>query len=152
MDEKEVAMRRIVSRAAASGELRKWRGWRFLLFLPGGALITMLALGGFAQMNQPPSHPPKPLIVPEANPMPDANDQMEMREKKMQDRNFDRANAERLKQMMKASDMLETMAIALKAAVDKPEPPSENEIQKAEAIEKLAHIVKERMTLTVTPH
>jgi hypothetical protein len=151
MDE-EVAMRSIVFRAPASGEVRSRRG-RFLpWFLPGAVLVTGLALGGFAQMSQPPNRPPKPMIAPEANPTPDANEQMAMRQRKLQNRNFDLANAERRRQMIKASNMLETMAIALNAEVDKPGPASENEIQKAETIEKLAHMVKERMTLTVTPN
>lgn len=110
-----------------------------------------LMLGGFAQMQQPPSHPPRPLIDPEANPTPDANDQMKMRQQNLRLHNFDLANEERLRQMMKASDMLETLAIALKVEVDRPGPFSENELQKVENIEKLAHIVKDRMKLTVVP-
>ena len=139
-------------RAPASGPVGKARK-RCYPFLAGIAfLLCMLALAAFAQINQqPPSHPPTPLVSPQANPTPDANDQMEMRQRNLQSRNFDLANAERLHQMMRASDMLETLAIALKAEVDQPGPLSANEIQKAENIERLAHIVKERMTLTIAP-
>jgi len=111
----------------------------------------MLTLAGFAQMSQPPGRPPHATIAPEANRPPDANEQMVMREENARNRNFDAANAERLKQLIQASQALETMAIALKAEVDKSGDPSENTIHKAETIEKLAHIVEERMKLSVTP-
>jgi hypothetical protein len=86
--------------------------------------------------------------------LPDANEQMQMREAKARKANFDAANAERLKQLSKASHMLETLAIALKAEIEK-DPSgavSENEVQKAENIEKLARMVKEQMKLTVGPN
>jgi hypothetical protein len=150
--EKEDAMRWILFRAPASELFPQRRGRSFPWVFPGAVLGSILALGGFAQMSQPPSRPPKPLIVPEANPTPDANDRMVMRQNKLQDRNFDLANTERLHQMVKASDMLQTIAIALKAEADKPGPLSENEIRKAETIERLAHIVKERMTITIAPN
>jgi hypothetical protein len=103
---------------------------------------------------QLPTKPPHPLLLPEANRPPDANEQMEMREKKVRRQNFDAANAERLRQMARATEMLETMAIALKAEVDNAgsAQPSENAVHKAETIEKLAHLVKERMQLTVGPN
>jgi len=109
-----------------------------------------LTLAGFAQ-NQPPPHPPRPVILPEANRPPDANEQMIMREQNAQKRNFNAANAERLRQLEQASQMLETMAIALKAEVDKSGDMSPNTIHKAETIERLARIVKEKMTITVAP-
>lgn len=120
------------------------------LFLPGVLLFGMLAAVAFPQ-NQTPPHPEKSIILPEANRPPDANEQMKMREAQNKKTNFDAANAERLKQMVQASQMLETMAIALKAEVDKSHSstPSPQVIQKAETIEKLAHIVKERMKMTV---
>lgn len=132
------------------GVRRPYRlAWRWL---PAAAGLALLTIGGRAQMTQPPSHPPKPLIVPEANPMPDANDQMEMRQKNLKMRNFDAINVERRREMMRASDILQTLAMALKAKVDKPEPLSENDLQKAENIEKLAHAVKERMKLSLGPN
>jgi hypothetical protein len=144
-------MRWISFRAPAFGKVRQPGGRRFQWGMAAAGL-ALLTLGGSAQINPPSSQPPKPLIIPAANPTPDANAQMEMRERNLQTRHFDRANAVRLRQMMKASDMLETLAMALKAEVDKPGPPSETEIQKAENIEKLAKIVKEQMKLTPGPN
>jgi hypothetical protein len=128
------------------------RAWRTQLLLPGVVLSGMLALVAFAQ-NQTPPHPEKPIILPEANRPPDANEQMKMRESQNRKTNFDAANAVRLKQMVQASEMLETMAIALKAEVDKSNAsaPSPEVLHKAETIERLARIVKERMKMTVGP-
>jgi hypothetical protein len=122
------------------------------LALPGVLLFGMLALMAFAQ-NQDPLRHEKPLLLPEANRPPDANEQMKMHEAQNKNKNFDAANAERLKQMMQATKMLETMAIALKAEVDNSNSSalSPEAVHKAETIEKLAHIVKERMKVTVTP-
>jgi len=113
-------------------------------------IAATVTLAGFAQQ-QPPTQAPKPLILPIANRVPDANEQMMMHEQNTHVRNFNAANAERLKQMMQATDMLETMAIALKAEVDKSGDMSQNTLNKADTIEKLARIVKDRMKLTVAP-
>jgi hypothetical protein len=79
---------------------------------------------------------------------------MQMREQKVKRQNFDAANAERLRQMTQATEMLETMAIALKAEVDNTGSArlSETALHKAETIEKLAQLVKQRMELTVNPN
>jgi hypothetical protein len=135
--------------ASASAQLRRLWSTCSPVVLLCAVVPGMLNLEGFAQMSVPPSRPPKPIIAPEANRLPDANDQMMMREEIARKRNFDAANAERLKEVMQATEALETMAIALKAEVDKSEDLSENTIHKADTIEKLAHSVKERMTLTV---
>ena len=129
------------------------RAWGAQLLLPGVLLSGMLALVAFSQ-NEPPPHTQKPILLPEANRLPDANDQMKMREKQNRTKNFDAANAERLNQMMQASEMLETMAIALKAEVDNSSSGtlSPEVLRKAEVIEKLARIVKERMKMTVGPN
>jgi hypothetical protein len=111
-----------------------------------------LTLSSFAQMIQPPARPVKPLLQQAANPLSDANDQMLTRERNMQRRHFNAANAERLKELMEATEMLQTMAISLEAEVDKSGDVSQNTIHKAETIEKLAHVVKERMKLTVAPN
>ena len=94
------------------------------------------------------------VLYPEANRPPDANDQMAMREQKIRKQNFDVANAERLRQMARDTHMLETMAIALKAEIDNTKSTrlSETAIRKADTIEKLAHIVKEKMKLTIGPN
>ena len=147
----EVTMRFLSFRAHDSQPLRNSRGWFSRWLLPGAVIAGMLTLACFAQINQPPSHTPMPLIMPEANPMPDKNDQMQMRERNAQRHNFDAANAERRKQMMKATEMLETMAMSLKAEVDDSTSGSlsQNALRKADTIEKLARMVKERMTLNV---
>lgn len=113
----------------------------------GCGTVTLL---GFAQTATP-VRVPHPILLPEANRPPDANEQMQMREQKSRKQNFDKANAERLRQMEEASQMMETIAIALKAEVDNEQSggPSQGAVHKAETIEKLAHIVKERMKLTV---
>ena len=74
---------------------------------------------------------------------------MEMLERRAQRHSFDAANVERLREMMQATEALQTLAMALKAKVDGADALSQNEVNKAETIEKLARIVKERMKLTV---
>jgi hypothetical protein len=132
------------------------RVWIVPTTIAGAAGIAMLTLLSFAQTPSPqlPAHPPHPLLLPEANRLPDANQQMQMREQKSRRQNFNAANAERLRQMTQATEMLETMAIALKVEVDNAGSAglSENAMHKAETIEKLAQIVKERMELTVRPN
>jgi hypothetical protein len=130
--------------------------WILPATLAGSAILAAVTLLSFAQTttSQLPTPPPHPPLFLGANRPPDANEQMEMREKKSRRQNFDAANAERLRQMTKATEMLETMAIALKAEVDKTDSAqlSENAVHKAETIEKLAQIVKEQMQLTVKPN
>ena len=130
--------------------------WILPTTLAGSVVLAAATLLSFAQSppGQLPSHPPHPLLLPEANRLPDANQQMEMHEEKSKRQNFDAANAERLRQMTQATAMLETMAIALKAEVDNAgsDQLSENAVHKAETIERLAQIVRERMKLTVRPN
>jgi hypothetical protein len=120
-----------------------------------GTIVATVAYLGFAQSppGQIPAHQPHSIILPEANRLPDANQQMEMREQRSKEVNFDAANAERLKEMTEATEMMETMAIALKAEIDNSNSTqlSPNALRKAEMIEKLARVVKERMQLTVGP-
>ena len=136
-------------RAPASEHVRKRR----VVFC---VLVSGAIVGGTSRLPELPRAPaaagsPRPLIRPETNRPPDANDQMKMRERNAQMRNFDAVNAQRQKQMMQASEALETMAMALKAEVDKSDDLSQNTIHKAETIEKLARIVKEKMKLSVAP-
>ena len=115
------------------------------------AAIALLA-GAATSGQQPPSlNPDKPYLLPEANRLPDVNDQMKMREKQAKQQSFDSANAERKKQLSDESAQLLTLAMALKAEVDKTNKDmlSLNVIRKADEIEKLAHNVKEKMRLTV---
>jgi hypothetical protein len=140
------------SESEQSGGVRK-RTWILPATLAGSAILATVTLLSFAQTPAQ-SPPPHPLLLPAANRPLDANQQMEMREKKSKRQNFDAANTERLRQMTQATEMLETMAIALKAEVDNngSAPLSENAVHKAETIEKLARLVKERMQLTVGPN
>ena len=145
----EVSMLLVWFRAPASGNVRKPPGAVFCVLVCCAALAITLTLGGSAQMAQSPSDRPRSILLPETNRLPDANDQMLMRERNAQVHNFNAANAQRRKQLMEASEALETVAIALKAEVDKSQDLSQNTIHKAETIEKLARIVKERMKLSI---
>jgi hypothetical protein len=124
--------------------------------LIGGGLISLGAIAlltGAAQPGQQPSggDMDKPYLLPEANRLPDANDQLKMRDQKAKQQNFDAANAERKKQLFDDSTKLLTLAMALKAEVDKTNKDmlSLNVIRKADELEKLAHNVKEKMKLSV---
>jgi hypothetical protein len=102
-----------------------------------------------------PQSAPHPILLPEANRPPDANDQMVMREEKddQQDKNKDiaTANIERRKQIADDSAKLLKLAGDLKTAVDKTgkDTLSLEVIRKADEIERLAHSVKEKMKLTM---
>jgi hypothetical protein len=128
------------------------RSWLLLgsgiIFLAAIALLT-----GIAQSGQQPSgeNVDEPYILPEANRLPDANDQMKMSEPQAKQQNFDAADAGRKKELSDKSAELLTLAMALKAEVDKTNKDtlSLNVIRKADEIEKLAHNVKEKMKPTV---
>lgn len=129
-------------------------GWTRLALwcfcLAGLAAETGISLNS---QNQP-INPPKPLlsvINPEANRPPDANKQMEMREQVAKKQNFAVANAERKKQLDEDSARLLRIAAELKTELDKgsTDTLSPDLISKAGEIERLAHIVKEKMKLTV---
>jgi hypothetical protein len=123
--------------------------------LTAGALFSLAAIAlltGAAQPGQQASgNTDKPYLLPEANRLPDANDQMKMRNRDAKQQSFDAANAARKKQLSDDSTKLLTLAMALKAEVDKTNKDllSLNVIRKADEIEKLAHDVKEKMKLTV---
>jgi hypothetical protein len=119
------------------------------------AVAVLVVLLGYARSlaAQMPTHPHP--TFPDANRLPDANEQMEMREKNTKKQQFEAANTERLRQMNKESNGLLTVAIALKAEVDNTNKSgnlSPNAIRKVDAIEKLARNMKEKMKLTVGPH
>ena len=116
--------------------------------------VVLTATTGPSQTASVPAKVPKPILIPEANRLPDANDQMAMRERKQRKVNFEAANTERLRQLTEESGMLLTMAMALKAEVDntKSDKLSDNALHKADVIEKLARDVKDKMKLTVAPN
>lgn len=133
--------------ASSDGGLRI--AWVSGLAIMAG-LVLVTGAAGPAQ-NSAAVDPNKPYLIPEANRLPDKNDQMQMSEEKTKVQNFEAANAERKKQIAEDSTKLLTLAMSLKAEVDKTDKDtlSLNVIRKADEIEKLAHIVKEKMKLTV---
>ena len=156
MHVEEVAMRFTLIWGQHLPQSRKMRSGRAWLAATGVLLLTAILSPGQNPSTAAPTTPPRSptLLSPEANRPPDANDQMLMREAKARKTNFDAANAERLKQITQASQILQTLAIALEAEIEK-DPSgdiSANELQKADNIEKLARVVKERMKLTVAPN
>jgi hypothetical protein len=96
-------------------------------------------------------NPDKPTLSPEANRLPDVNDQMEMRDKATKQQDYTAANVERRKQIADDTTKLLKLATDLKAEVDKTtkDTLSLGVIRKADDIEKLAHSVKEKMKLTM---
>ena len=132
---------------------RRWP-FPFRFDLLGCALVLCVGLAprtGAAQAPGQGANIDRPYLMPEANRLPDANDQMRMHQNEAKQQSFDAANAERKKELSEESAQLLTLAMALKAEVDKTNKDmlSLNVIRKADEIEKLAHNVKEKMKLTV---
>jgi hypothetical protein len=116
----------------------------------GCGVLAIATILGFSQTATP-SHTPKPLLMPEANRLPDANEQMQMREQQAKKHNYEAANVERTRQIAADSALLVELATRLKAELNKNSqgPISIEAIRRIEAIEKLAHGVKEKMKLTM---
>lgn len=114
------------------------------------AIVLLTGAAGPGQQDSP-TNPERPYLIPQANRLPDVNDQMKMREQQTKEQNFAAANTERKKQIADDSTKLLTLAMSLKAEVDKTNKDtlSLTVIRKADEIEKLAHNVKEKMKLTV---
>jgi hypothetical protein len=117
----------------------------------GAAMAALTTLIAVAQPPQQSPNPDKPYLRPEANRLPDKNDQMQMKDNQTKQEHFAAANAERKKQISDDTSKLLELATQLKAEVDKTSKDtlSINVIRKAESIEKLARGVKEKMKLTV---
>ena len=113
-------------------------------------LCTLIAVAEPPQQSPSPN-PDAPYLRPEANRLPDKNDQMQMRDDQAKKQGFEAANTERKRQIADDTSKLLELATQLKAEVDKTSKDtlSINVIRKAESIEKLAHGVKEKMKLTV---
>lgn len=81
---------------------------------------------------------------------PDTNTQMKMHDENASQQNFEAANALRKKQIADESALLLKLATDLKSEVDKTSKDtlSISVVRKAEAIEKLAHDVKQKMRLS----
>jgi hypothetical protein len=124
-----------------------WRGLAasvgLLIFVAGAAQTTV--------QQQRSLNPDKPLVMPEANRPPDANEQMKMREKKDRQLAYDALNMKRKKQIADASTQLVTLAMALKAEEERTADGklTPSMLRKAAEIERLAHDVKEKMKVTV---
>lgn len=117
-------------------------------------LITLPTLAAVTLGSQAIPAPPRPsrsILLPEANRPPDANAQMEMRERKTRQQNFEAANAERHRQIVQDSARLLKLAASLKAEMDASAKGtvSPAAMVRAGEIERLARIVKEKMKLTV---
>jgi hypothetical protein len=118
----------------------------------GAAFLACLATFPACAQNGVSTPPkPHPIILPEANRPPDANDQMEMRQAKQKKETFEAANELRHKQIDDESSKLLILAADLKSQMDKlgDKPPSERLMREAEVIEMLAHDVQAKMTMTV---
>jgi len=115
------------------------------------SLATLLVLTGLVLSAQqaPPGSPDRPYLLPEANRLPDVNQQMAMRDKQTKQQSFEAANAERKKQIVDDTAKLLKLAADLKAEVAKTDKDtlSLSVIRKADEIERLAHNIKEKMKL-----
>jgi hypothetical protein len=139
--------------AAASGKNIQMRTWMRTAMRGSAVAIAMAAFALTAnprpQQIQAQSGPDRPLLLPQANRIPDANAQMDLHEKENRDKAFKALNLERSKQIADDSARLLKLATDLKAEVDKTSKDtlSINVIRKADEIEKLAHAVREKMKL-----
>jgi hypothetical protein len=133
---------------------------------PAGRSRRVAVIGGFAivgalslltgavspgqEAAAPQGNPEEPYLISQTNQLPDANDQMKMRGQNEKQVSFDASNAERKKELSDESAQLLTLAMALKAEVDKTNKDmlSLNVVRKADEIEKLAHNVRTKMKLT----
>ncbi len=121
-------------------------------------LLVLASIWACAQQQQQPGGAPdmspipnKPIILPEANRVPDANDRMQMDQQQTKKDKFEAANAVRRKQISDDAAKLLELATELKAEIDKTDKDtlSIDVIRKADNIERLAKGVKEKMKLTV---
>ena len=134
--------------SGVSAPRQPWRlsGWKMLVCLAALAALSRAAQNSLPNTNKP----TLPAFL--TNP-PDKNAQMEMNERQQEQRkqNFEAANVERKRQIAEDSANLLKLAVELKAEVDKTNKDvlSITVIRKADAIEKLARQVKEKMKLTV---
>lgn len=128
-----------------------------LLQLPKLAFIAAVLTVAFTPVAgiEPPQaqqQPNTPRNVPDfINRLPDTNDEARMHQDKSGQANFDAANAQRKKEVAEDTDKLVKLANDLKAEVDSTDKGtlSVSAIKKAEAIEKLAKSLKQKMTVTV---
>ena len=116
----------------------------------GLAATAMIPLAGNALFQNPPRNVPDFL-----NRLPDTNDQARMRqEQQAGQKGLEVLNARRKKQVSDDTEKLLKLAADLKAEVDKTgsDTLSVSALRKAQAIEKLAHDIKEKMVATAQPN
>ena len=124
---------------------------RWIRGASGLAILTTLIAVAQQPQQAPSLNPDKPYLSPEANRLPDKNDQMQLNSEQAKKQHFETANAERKRQISDDTAKLLELATELKTEVDKTSKDtlSLNVIRKAESIEKLAKGVREKMKLTV---
>lgn len=113
-------------------------------------MAVLLCLTLIQGTSQQPNNPPR--NIPEfINRLPDANDQARMRQNQKTQADFAAANALRQKQVAEDTTKLLKLANDLKSDVDKAgaNTLSLSALRKADAIEKLAHNIKQKMTVTI---
>lgn len=131
-----------------------------LASLAGVVLLTGAAQSGQQQPSATPdkpsvtsdaSQPPDASQQPQANQPPDADDQAKPPEKQAAPQAAPTPGAEHKRQISDDSAKLLTLAMALKAEVDKTNKDtlSLDVIRKADEIEKLAHNVRDKMKVSV---
>jgi hypothetical protein len=121
-----------------------WRRAAGRGLLAGVAVLSLAPVAGEGMLQFP--H-----IPPEITRIPDANDQDKINQSQAQRQNLEAINLARRKLIADESAVLLKLATDLKMEVDKTNKDtlSMNVIRKADAIEKLAHDVKERMKVSV---
>lgn len=145
-------MQRNSNRIAAHAEgLFRSPSRRWIRGAAGVAVMATLIAVAQPPQQSPTPNPDLPYLRPEANRLPDKNDQMKLNTDQAKKAHFEAANAERKKQIADDTAKLLELATELKSEVDKTSKDtlSINVIRKAESIEKLAKGVKEKMKLTV---
>ena len=117
--------------------------------LKGYASLVLLGVS-FLTLSQS-QQPRQSIHDPSLTTPPDKNQQMGMQADQSKKQVFEKANAERKRQIADDTTKLLELATQLKAEVDKTSKDtlSIDVIKKAESIEKLAHGVKEKMKLTI---
>jgi hypothetical protein len=114
------------------------------------AATATIPMAGDALFQNPPRNVPDFL-----NRLPDTNDQARMRQdQQANQKEIEAINAHRKKQVSDDTEKLLKLATDLKTEVDKTgsEMLSASAIRKAQAIEKLAHDIKEKMGVTAQPN
>jgi hypothetical protein len=126
----------------------------------GTAVAVLLLIAVPHEFSQTPGGPlqtttsqpiPGAAVQPAVNRIPDANEQMAMNQQQSKRKNFDAANLERRRQISEDTAKILQLATELKAEIDKTgkDTLSLTVIRKADAIEKLAKGVREKMKLVM---